>query len=286
MWQKVIIAGLGMGGIGVAGVVGLLGSAQIWGDRQLARTFDIEVSSVETSTEPAVLKRGEQLARHIALCVSCHGDDMSGGEWMEVPGLVHLYTPNLTGGKGSPTADYTDDDWVRAIRHGVARDGHGLVTMPIRATGNMSAEDMGALISWVKLLPDVDHTVPQTELYAPVRAMWMLGVVPLQEVDVIDHDAQPLATIEREASVEYGEYLASISCHGCHGEDLAGAEGSDITPTVLADWTFGNFNAALRGGVSKDGRPLDEQMPWRHLAGLPDTEMRALWAYVSQVPPS
>ena len=41
-----------------------------------------------------------------------------------------LAAPNLTRGAGGLGSTFTDTDWVRAIRHGIHRDGTSLLIMP------------------------------------------------------------------------------------------------------------------------------------------------------------
>ena len=61
-----------------------------------------------------------------------------------------LRAPNLTPGGVGGT--YTDTDWIRALRHGVAPDGTPLVFMPSWEYYYLSKEDLGALIAYLKQL--------------------------------------------------------------------------------------------------------------------------------------
>ena len=47
--------------------------------------------------------------------------------------MGRIYSANLTRGKGGIGSSYTDADYVRAIRHGVGRNGRPLLTMPTDA---------------------------------------------------------------------------------------------------------------------------------------------------------
>ncbi|MFT7518250.1 MAG: mono/diheme cytochrome c family protein [Kiritimatiellia bacterium] len=114
----------------------------------------------------------------------------------------------------------------------------------------------------------------------------MVGMSELHQVNAIDHHAAPCQSVPREVSIEYGEYIAQTACHGCHGPELKGAEGPDISVVAPSDYTIEQFYGAPCGGVGGDGRVLSEQMPWKLLGGLPDTEMRALWVYMRQEPAS
>ncbi|HMN31356.1 MAG TPA: hypothetical protein PKE45_24610, partial [Caldilineaceae bacterium] len=79
--------------------------------------------------DAAAIQRGEHIATTIGLCKRCHGENLGGKVDFAVPGLVTIPTPNLTSGAGGIGSEYSDEDWVRAIRHGVGRDGRALMLM-------------------------------------------------------------------------------------------------------------------------------------------------------------
>ena len=72
------------------------------------------------------------------------------GQSETVPGFMTLSFPNLTAGAGGVGATNTDEDWVRAIRHGVGHDCRGLAIMPARFFYYLSDEDLGALYAYLK----------------------------------------------------------------------------------------------------------------------------------------
>jgi mono/diheme cytochrome c family protein len=86
--------------------------------------------------------------------------------------------------------------------------------------------------------------------------------------------------------VKYGKYLA-LSCAACHGDDLAGDFGPNITPGgTPGRWSEADFIRTLRFGTTPDGRKLDsEDMPWKSFARLTNDEIKAIWLYLKSVPP-
>jgi hypothetical protein len=99
------------------------------------------------------IARGEHIAT-IRMCGYCHTETLS-GQSETVPGLLTLTFPNLTAGAGGVGATNTDEDWVRAIRHGVGHDGRGLVTMPARFFTTLAMKTWARstpLPSWVNRL--------------------------------------------------------------------------------------------------------------------------------------
>ena len=85
-------------------------------------TYDIQVEPVEIPTDEEAIARGEHVAT-IRGCIDCHKGDFSGGVFIDDPAIGLLTASNLTAGQGGVGSSYTDEDWVRAIRHGVGPDG-------------------------------------------------------------------------------------------------------------------------------------------------------------------
>jgi hypothetical protein len=57
---------------------------------------------------------------------------------------------------------------------------------------------------------------------------------------------------------------------------------ADISPAAVSRWELASFERALREGRGRDGRTLDEAMPWRSLKNLSNDELRALWLALRQ----
>jgi len=289
-------------GIVLGGLVGLLVLAFIvlyliggakW--NQIHGTYDVPVETIPIPTDQAAVARGEHVAT-IHMCRRCHTEALS-GQSQTVPALITLSMPNLTAGAGGVGATNTDEDWVRAIRHGVGHDGRGLVLMPVRAFYYLSDEDLGALIAYLKSLPPVDNELPTTNPGPVGRVMLVLGLLPpeaaVPDVTVIDHDGPRPVAPEPGVTVEYGEYLAHI-CTVCHGTNLNGQtireSGSDyvalnLTPGgELGFWSEDDFFATLRTGVTPSGRQLIEVMPWKYFGQMTGDELRAVWLYLQSLP--
>ena len=124
--------------------------------------YEVPVERISIPTDQASIARGEHIAT-IRMCKDCHTENWS-GQSDSVPGLITLSIPNLTSGAGGVGATNTDEDWVRAIRHGVGHDGRGLVLMPARVWYYLSDDDLTDLIAYLKSLPPVDNELPMTDL--------------------------------------------------------------------------------------------------------------------------
>src|SRR5574342_379505 len=142
------------------------------------KDYEVPVEPITIPTDQASIARGEHIAT-IRMCKDCHTENWS-GQSDSVPGLITLSIPNLTPGAGGIDATNTDEDWVRAIRHGVGHDDRGLIIMPSRFFYYLSDEDLGALIAYLKSLPPVDNELPRTELGPLGRVMLVLGQLPAE----------------------------------------------------------------------------------------------------------
>jgi mono/diheme cytochrome c family protein len=256
--------------------------------RHIGRPYDFPDSAVRAATDSTSLTRGRHLVEAIAKCQECHGADMGGELWIDAPAFGRLAGANLTSGRGG-IGDLTDADLERALRRGVGRDGRPLIFMPADAFTALSDEDLAAMIGYLRTLPPVDREVPQPKVGPVARALYLRGNFPLLPVTVINHESSRPAPVPAGATVEYGEYLATIGgCRSCHGLMLAGdanPDAPDITPGRIGGWTEEDFFRSLRQGRRPDGSVIDpEKMPWVRSGQMTDDEIRAVWLYMRALP--
>jgi len=256
------------------------------------KEYEVPVEPITIPTDQASIARGEHIAT-IRMCKDCHTENWS-GQSDSVPGLITLSMPNLTPGAGGVGATNTDEDWVRAIRHGVGYDGRGLLLMPSRVWYFLSDEDLADLIAYLKSLPPVDNEPPKTELGPLGRVMMTLGQLPpeatVPDATVIDHDAPRPVAPQPGVTVEYGMYLAR-TCTLCHGSELNGQtifDGSvalNLTPGgEMKGWSEEDFIATMRTGVTPNGHQLKDVMPWKYFGQMTDDELKAVWLYLQSLP--
>jgi mono/diheme cytochrome c family protein len=276
-------------------VLALVGAGVVYAasERKLRRTYDTSVDSVRVPTDAASIARGEHLVRNVINCTLCHGDDLGGAVYSNSPAIGTVAGPNLTRGKGGIGADYTDMDYVRAIRRGVRRDGRSLIVMPSEVFTHLSQEDLGAVIAFLKQVPPVDRDVPKSGFGPMGRALLAAGKMNILVAGKTPRITPP-ASVTVDTTAAYGRYIADISgCHGCHGYGLSGGRvagppglppASNLTPAGIGSWTEADLTRALREGRRPDGSQLDEFMPWRVFRGMTDTEIHAIWLYLKSVP--
>jgi|GEM_PF-173157 len=252
------------------------------------RRYDVRVALPQLPSSIAQLQRGEHLAKTLGGCAECHGADF-GGQVMSEDAMIRLVAPNLTVGRGSAIRGFDDRDWVRAIVHGLNRENRSLLTMPAKELGRFAAEDVAAIVAFLKTVPAVDRDLGAARLKPLGHIVIGLVGAPVFSAEKVNHQQRYAQLPPPAATREYGRYLTTV-CRGCHGEDLRGGivihpgapPSSDLSQAGTGNFSFDAFERALRQGQGRDGRTLDAAMPWRAMKDLTAEELRALWLGLSQ----
>lgn len=259
-------------------------------ESRAAKVYEVKLHIPAIPDDSTSIAKGKHIAE-IRGCTGCHGVDLSGGMAFadDASPIGILYSSNITSGKGG--IQYTDQDWVRALRHGLGKDGRSLWFMPSHEVYHISNHDMAALISFVRSRPPVDKASRPKSLKPLGRVLTFLDEFPLFPAEKINHNAVYVDDVAPSASPAYGEYLA-ITCTGCHSPTLKGAAahgpGEPSVPDIsstgnLGKWTPEGFAATIRTGKTPEGKLLSDAMPWRHLT-YTDQELNAIYSYLHELP--
>jgi mono/diheme cytochrome c family protein len=287
-------------GIALGVIAGLLAIAvagvYIVSSVRLNKAYQVADEQITIPTDAASVERGRHLATTIGQCVDCHGANLAGRVFLDSPGVARLSSANLTSGAGGVGGTFTDVDWVRALRHGVGPNGKPLLVMPAQNFTALSAEDLGAVIAYVKSVPPVNRVPESSSVQLLGRVLFLAGQIDALSAESIDHSAKAPAAPPPGATAEYGRYLVRVGgCSDCHGANLAGGPipgtppdtppAANITPGgEISAWSDADFVKTLRTGVNPAGHPLNTFMPWKYLGQLSDTELRAIYLYLKTVP--
>lgn len=259
-------------------------------ESRAAKIYNVKLQNIAVPNDSSSIAKGKHIAE-IRGCIGCHGPDLSGGMAFadENSPIGILYSSNITSGKGG--IDYTEKDWIRALRHGLGKDGRSLWFMPSHEIYHISNKDMASLISFVRSQPPVDKVGREKSLKPLGRVLTFLDEFPLFPAEKINHNAVYVDDVAPSATPEYGEYLA-ITCTGCHSPTLKGAAPHgpneppvpDISSTGnLGKWTPDAFAATIRTGKTPEGKMLSDAMPWKHLT-YTDQELNAIYSYLQGLP--
>ena len=240
--------------------------------------------------------RGEHLVEARYVCSECHGEDFGGGTMIDSPVIGTILGPNITTGEGSVTTDYTIADWDRIVRHGLKPDGTPTL-MPSEDFVDMTDRELSDIIAYLRSRPPVDNEVPPVDL-GPMGTVLVANGSFIVTAENVDHHEEHRELPPEESDTKaFGKHLAQV-CTGCHGKEFRGgpipggdpswAPATNLTPHEqgIADYSFGDFDEAMRQGTKPNGEkvkpPMDDMMPYAKK--MTDTEMRALFAYLQSLP--
>ena len=290
-WTAIVAAALVVGALALVWSIGWLA------ERKQNRVLDFAVAPVAYVTDAAAIERGKYLYESRG-CMECHGADGAGRDVINDPGGgMHVHSPNISPGPGSVVANFTEVDWVRAIRHGVSPKKHPLFVMPSKDYSLLTDADLAALVAYCRSLPPATGGGAVVRLPLIVKALYVAGQIP-DDADLIDHAQRPPVAVPEDVSPEHGAYVAQM-CKGCHGDGLSGGKipgappgwppAANLTPgsgSVLARYpSVDAFKSMLRSGRRSDGSPVSGVMPFKTLAHLNDTDAAAIYAYLKTLPP-
>lgn len=271
---------------------------------------------VTVSADPALIERGRYLAHGPAHCGQCHGTDqrdkpelnktelpLAGGLAFAMGPMGTRYAANLTP-DDTGIGKRTDAQLARTIRSGILHDGEFSLFMRF-ASANLSDEDIGAVIAYLRAQPPVRREIPRGE--------WkLLGKVMLRQLPVAPRPVQSPPGVQPgpEPSVARGAYLADhvALCVLCHskidqmsfqptgpkagGGNPEPSHGSDegmefVSPNLTADPTGYTGRADEEAFVARlrAGRAITSSiMPWENISRMTDGDLRSIYRYLRSLP--
>ncbi|MCB0188115.1 MAG: cytochrome c, partial [Caldilineaceae bacterium] len=244
--MKKIIKWLSLGTGGLLLLFLLVALGLSWrASSRLNRHYNISPEPLVIPTDAPAIEEGKRLVA--IYCVDCHGADLGGADFFNDPALAVVDAPNLTRGQGGVGNGLTDSDWVRAIRHGIDRNGKPLFIMPSRNYYAFSDDDLGQIIAYLNHAPPVDRTTRARSTTFLGRVLLAAGLFgDLIDAEQIDHMAPRPVAPPPGVTVAYGKYLVdTVGCYTCHGPQLAGGKdpdppappGPNLTPSGnLGQW--------------------------------------------------
>jgi mono/diheme cytochrome c family protein len=210
----------------------------------------------ETSTPTA---RGEYLAR-AGDCVACHsapgGRAFAGGLKMGTP-LGTITTTNITPDVETGIGTYTLQDFDRALRRGIARDGHRLYpAMPYPSYAKISDDDVLALYEYfMRAVPPVHQANKPVDIPICLSPRWPLAIWDTLFTGRAGFTADP----RKDAEWNRGAYLVEGlgHCGACHTprgwmmqEKALDSENSNLLSGAnLDDWYAPSLRQDLSTGL-------------------------------------
>ena len=241
-------------------------------------------------------------------CMACHTEERkdaipyAGGRALKTPFGV-FYGPNITPDAESGIGNWSEANFMRAMRHGERPDGANYFpAFPYPSFTRISDSDLRDLWAYLRSLPPAKVASRPHDLKFPyswrglVSAWKWLYFKPGNGADA--PTAPPAAR---------GEYLVQAlgHCGECHTprdalggpraeRALAGGRGvndkriPNLTPTRLKQWNDAELKEFLQTGATPDGDSADETMEEvirNTTSKLTPADLSALIAYLRALPP-
>ncbi len=231
----------------------------------------IALSGPSLALADELVEKGKYLY-HLANCYSCHTDTendgpaLAGGRLLETE-FGNFYSPNITPDKKTGIGNWSDEEFTRAVREGIAPDGsHYYPSFPYIAYRNISHEDVLAIKAYIFSLQPVQQAnqAHQLDWYLLRPALTIWKMLAQQE--------QPAAA----SGNSRGAYLIDTlgHCNECHtprnaigilqmDQALTGNKdlsAPDISASALSDWSDEELEDLFIYGALPDGDYVSDHM--------------------------
>jgi mono/diheme cytochrome c family protein len=267
-----------------------------------------QAASATTDTRPAIVVRGEYLAR-AGDCIACHtaprGKLFAGGLAMETP-FGTLYSPNITPDVQYGIGSWNKDSFFQMMRTGKSPDGKLIYpAMPIAQYTKVTREDSDAIFAYLQSIPPVRQPNHPHELKFPFNQRELL--LGWRTLYFREGAYQPDPT--RSVEWNRGAYLVEGlgHCTMCHTQInmLGGSSRNDqfagglipiqkwYAPSLtsnkdggLGDWSTKDIVDLLQAGNSDRGAvygPMAE-VTYHSLQYLNDDDVKAMAVYLKALP--
>jgi alcohol dehydrogenase (quinone), cytochrome c subunit len=273
--------------------------------------FAVGTPRADENTSPPG-NQGEYLAR-AGDCVSCHsvpgGKAFAGGLKMGTP-LGAIYSTNITPDPETGIGGYSLADFDRAVRQGIAKDGHRLYpAMPYPSYAKLTDADVAALYDFfMKQVPAVHQANKPDEIPSYLNIRWPLTIWNL----VFTSSGSYVAKSGHDAAWNRGAYLVQGlgHCGACHtprglawqekalddssADYLSGAEldawyAPDLRGdmrTGLGTWSKDDIVAFLRNGHNRGATAFGSMIDVVNNSTpyLSDSDIGAIADYLKSLP--
>ncbi len=259
--------------------------------------------------DDVLIRKGEYLVR-AAGCVSCHTDHendgpfLAGGRALVTP-FGTFYSPNITSHPQHGIGRWSDDDFLRALRDGVAPDGsHYYPVFPYTSYTQLKDDDIRLMAAYLRTVRPAVTDVREHELpwylFRRMMAVWKwLFFEPTEFAEM------PTGSAEHNR----GAYLVVIGhCSECHTPRnrfgaldvtryLVGARsgiGDELVPNITPDrsagigkWSKDDLTYFLATGALPDGDYVGSSMAEvidDSTSHLNSADLQAMAVYLKSLP--
>jgi len=236
-------------------------------------------------------------------CEGCHGKDLAGGVVLETP-FGKMVAPNITPDKETGIGNYTQADFILAMRRGVAPGGKRLYpAMPYPYYATVNDRSITAMWSYLRTVKPVKNSVSVNQLRFPYNLR-----IGMRVWNKLFFNPQKIVRDSTKSDAwNRGAYLVNglAHCGGCHtpknmfgadtgaaltGASLQGWFASDLTGDPVAglgSWSARDIAVYLHSGRNSHSTasgPMAEAVE-NSTAHMVDGDLGAIAVYLKSLPP-
>jgi cytochrome c len=273
--------------------------------------------------DSSLVRRGEYLANHVAICIDCHSPrDVTYFSWPNVKGQLGAggpflsqklgytfpgvsFAPNIT---PANLGSWSDGELYRLITTGIDKDGKTKNhAMPFENFSHLDPSDAKAIISYIRTLPAIKNTPAGVTKINFFHSLYNR---------TISRKVEPIYLDKLKTAIDSGQYLVTIaSCNDCHtpkkwleiddttrrlsgGMEFPLPTGgfvysANLTPdeSGLQAWTEEAFVKKFKdyrdsGAIHKVSQnSFNTFMPWSDYVGMTEKDLKAIYAYLRSIKP-
>jgi alcohol dehydrogenase (quinone), cytochrome c subunit len=214
-----------------------------------------------SASDDALIQRGAYLAK-AGDCAACHtaphGKPFAGGLPMQTP-MGAIYTTNITPDPDTGIGRYTEAEFIRALREGVAKDGHNLYpAMPYPSYAKVNDDDARALYAYfMHGVTPVNQQNRVADISWPMNMRWPLKIWNAFFLDKAVYQNKA----DKDVAWNRGAYLVQGlghcgSCHTPRGvafqeKALDESGGLYLTGAALDGWFASNLTGEHNVGLGR-----------------------------------
>ncbi|MGF6606243.1 mono/diheme cytochrome c family protein [Paraburkholderia sp. WSM4175] len=217
--------------------------------------------AAQVEPDQTLLVRGRYLAQ-AADCAACHtvkgGMPFSGGLRMNMP-IGGIYSTNITPDSKTGIGQYTEAEFARALREGVAKDGRNLYpAMPYTSYSKITDADVDALYAYFMRGVKPAHQVNLTpDIRWPLSMRWPMRVWNALFLDAHRFEPRPDKSVEWNRGAYLVQGLGHCgACHTARGaafeeQALDGSSHAFLSGASLDGWFASNLTADRTTGIGE-----------------------------------
>jgi cytochrome c553 len=231
------------------------------------------------STDPN--EHGERLSAVLG-CIGCHKLDLTGEDWSD-PEWGVLWTANLT----QSAAAFSEHELAVMIAEGMRPD-RTLMDMPSYLFSELDADDVDALVSYLKSLPAKGVRHPDPTIGPKLAEDIASGAFKdsVRQVAEMKNKAPPDLGPEHA----FARSILRATCAECHGMDLQGHTEPmmDASPPpnlrIVAAYSAEDFSTLMKTGKPIGDRELKVMggVSRGRYSRFTDSEIQAVYEYLAE----